>query len=76
MVNQTSEKGAPYREVFATEAIRDLPLEATEQSQYVGPPTNPFQAKAIIKKYSFWLSFKSIIFADEEGELRFEPPHQ
>jgi hypothetical protein len=63
MVNQTSEKGAPFREVFATEAIDDLPLEATEQSQYVGPPTNPFQAKANHSKiFILVASFKKHYF--------------
>jgi hypothetical protein len=45
------ENGSPFREVHAIEAIGDLPLEAASDSQYDGPPTNPFQAKAIISNF-------------------------
>jgi hypothetical protein len=44
--NQANVQGAPYREIYATEAIGDLPHVAVQGCQYNGPPTNPFQAKA------------------------------
>jgi hypothetical protein len=49
--NKIFENGAPFREVHAVEAIGDLPHEADLDSKYEGPPTNPFQAKAIISNY-------------------------
>lgn len=43
--------GAPLREVYAVEAISDLPLKVDQDgkppSQYAGLPKNPFQAKVL-----------------------------
>lgn len=51
--NQSIEQGAPLREVYAVEAIADLPEEAATEgsvSTYKGRPEHPFQAQVFHKE--------------------------